>query len=117
LRTKNTITVITLFFISVIILNNALFLHLHLLPDGQLIEHAHPYKSVQDEKGKPFPHKHSHQEYIFISFINNLFSQALLVWAAVFSANMLLYFFKKSAYQLSLYARVILQGPSRAPPF
>ena len=50
-------------------LNKALFTHTHLLPDGTVIVHAHPYLKHNKEKQKKIPvssHNHTPEQYVFL---------------------------------------------------
>ena len=44
--------------------------HTHILPNGQIVNHAHPFKS--DNSSTPYQnHKHTPFELIFLSFLSN----------------------------------------------
>gem|GEM_PF-1864883 len=55
---------LTLFLVGVVILlsylNKALFTHSHLLPDGTIVVHAHPYLKHRDVPGKEGGHSAAH---------------------------------------------------------
>jgi Na+/H+ antiporter NhaC len=63
---------------GLMITNQALFLHLHKMPDGKVIVHAHPYNKSDDTK--PFKsHWHSNAELMFFQHLELLFLFILLV--------------------------------------
>ncbi|MDF1575570.1 MAG: hypothetical protein P1P86_10320 [Bacteroidales bacterium] len=46
---------------SFVIVNRALYIHIHLMPNGSLVSHAHPFsKTADDHKAKD--HQHSSLE-------------------------------------------------------
>ncbi len=51
--------------------NKALFTHTHLLPDGRVVVHAHPYlKHKNNHRDKNLPvqsHHHTNQQYYYLS--------------------------------------------------
>lgn len=62
-----------------VLINNTLYLHTHELPDGRVIEHAHPFQSSENNS-ESFPnHKHTSQELFLLNQIFNSFSWAITV--------------------------------------
>lgn len=61
-----------------LILNNILFIHLHLLPDGEIIVHAHPFSKTQQAENPLQPHQHSKVEILFFDSLLLLFVAAIL---------------------------------------
>ena len=89
--------------------------HSHILADGQIINHAHPFKS--DNSTTPFQnHKHTSFELIFLSFLSN--SIGVLPFLLAFSAV----FFLLKKEELIVYTKRFVQKSSiekyigRAPP-
>ncbi len=64
-----------------LVYNNAFFTHTHKLPDGTIIQHAHPYKSDADSSS-PFKNHH-HTSFEFL-VLNNLGVFILLTCLAFF---------------------------------
>ncbi len=62
-----------------LMLNNSLFRHFHRLPDGTIIEHAHPFTSTPEQQESAQGHHHSQQEIIFLDTIFHLFEISILV--------------------------------------
>ena len=65
--TKKTIAYLILGLMCLLIINKAVFLHSHVLADGTVISHAHPYPSTDDSK--PFQ-SHHHTKAAFFLFDN-----------------------------------------------
>jgi len=89
--------------------------HKHLLANGQIIEHAHPFKS--DNSSTPFQnHKHTPFDLVFLSFLSN--SIGLIPILLVFSAL----FFQLNNEKIIFYAKRFVQKHyiekyiGRAPP-
>jgi len=97
---------------AILIMNNALFIHSHKLPDGSIISHAHPFNKIKDQI--PFKkHTHSSAEYIFIQHLEFLFlSLGILFLFISFANGVLVYAYGRTHH----YLMVILPAQSRAPP-
>lgn len=66
--------------ITIILANNIFFMHMHKLPDGAIIIHAHPYQKSSDTA--PIKHHHhSKTDLFFIQNIHLLFFAAIIVWS------------------------------------
>jgi hypothetical protein len=115
-KTKRIVGAVALFFVSFVLLNNIFFVHLHVLSNGQIIEHAHPYRSSQDSRGSSIPHKHSQRDLLALSFVNDLFRLASPVMAALFSLVFRSYFILIANYIFSVLKRFIFNRLSRSPP-
>ena len=110
---KRIIAIALLIIVLAISINNSLFIHSHILPDGEVIQHAHPYNTSENPESPFKTHHHSSFE---ILLLNNLFSFLWIIIAAVFivfnknvqviSINKL-FFRKTNTYSFSL---------SRGPP-
>lgn len=61
-----------------LILNSILFMHLHLLPDGEIIVHAHPFNKTQQAENPLQQHQHSKGQILFFDSLLLLFSAAIL---------------------------------------
>lgn len=57
-----------------LIFNNALFMHIHLLPDGEIVVHAHPFNAEEKTTEPINQHEHSDSEYSFFDSLLLLFS-------------------------------------------
>ena len=76
-RILKAFAIVQVIMILMITLNNALFLHKHILPNGDIIVHAHPYHKSSDNS--PFQsHHHSAKELFIISGIAILYLISVL---------------------------------------
>lgn len=92
--------------------NKAVFIHVHKLRDGRVIEHSHPY----DKAGDPEPYKshhHSNTEFVFLQNLDVLFTEIAVVFVFLALCNNagfsspLYYFHSQAFYNLN---------KGRAPP-
>jgi len=68
---KKSIICLSIAVISLLTVNNALFIHSHRLPDGSIVTHAHPFKKSSDTD--PFKsHRHNQGEYMLIQLLKIL---------------------------------------------
>lgn len=64
--------------IGLLIANQGLFLHPHILENGTIVSHSHPYDKNQDSE--PYKqHHHTKAEFLFYSNLNILFLSVLLI--------------------------------------
>ncbi len=82
-KTNKTLFLVLSSFLIIIftnqVVNKSFYIHSHLLPDGTIISHAHPY----DKSGENTPFKsHSHRqcELLILQNIELLFLQVLLIF-------------------------------------
>ena len=61
---RKLLSITVLLIMGLFVLNNSLFIHIHILDGGSQIVHAHPFKKAQE--GKSVPHKHTKQELIYL---------------------------------------------------
>lgn len=58
---KRTFSILLIVVMSALIFNKVVYIHIHVLPDGSMVTHAHPYSKGSD--GNPAPrHQHSNLE-------------------------------------------------------
>jgi hypothetical protein len=72
------VRVLLLFALLAVMYNNITNQHRHVLPNGQIIVHAHPF-SKNENNDPQKKHTHNNNQLIIISLINNLFSFIILV--------------------------------------
>ncbi|MDP3431525.1 MAG: hypothetical protein Q8T04_00965 [Bacteroidota bacterium] len=71
--TKKAIAYLILGLMGLLIINKAVFLHSHVLANGTVISHAHPYQSTDDSK--PFQsHHHTKAAFFLFDTIQLLFN-------------------------------------------
>ncbi len=64
---------------SLLILNKAVFMHAHIMADGTIVAHAHPYDKSDDSK--PFKtHHHTTAGLLFFQNLTILFFAAFLIY-------------------------------------
>ncbi len=97
-----------------VLFNNAYFLHTHTLPDGRVIEHAHPF-NPNENPSHPF-HKHESKEFFYLDKILHLFNHTLLIF-------ILLIFYVGRPFllhQITILKKLLpfqtSNDPTRAPP-
>ncbi|SCD21912.1 putative membrane protein [Proteiniphilum saccharofermentans] len=98
--------------LGLFILNNAVFLHAHRLPDGQVILHAHPYKKSQD----PAPiktHHHTAPELFVLAQLQFLFFVLITLSATVLRIGYKRVF---SSIYPSLHLKYFAKSRGRSPP-
>lgn len=97
---------------GLLIANKVLFMHNHLLPDGRVITHAHPF----NKSGESAPykqHQHSRTEFFFIQHLDLLFVFILLIIAGhrIFQGII-----KTIPPDVPCYNEYLAQYQGRAPP-
>jgi hypothetical protein len=107
---------VTLPVIMMLFYNQSVNWHYHLLKDGSVIKHAHPY-SNEAQGATPFQkHQHTDTELIFFA----QFSQISLIIIAALLAFGLIYFLDRSKIRLTkaefLRPRFLAALSLRAPP-
>ncbi len=70
--TKKTIAYLILGLMCLLIINKVVFLHSHMLADGTIISHAHPYQSAGDSQPVQ-SHDHTKAAYFLFDTIQLLF--------------------------------------------
>ena len=97
---------------AVLLLNNSAYLHVHAMPDGSLVAHAHPF----DKSGQSKPeqaHHHKHLECQMLQDLQVLFLLSL-------TSTVLLLGFRKASrlliFQEKLQVLPLLPTGGRAPP-
>ncbi|MEN8224621.1 MAG: hypothetical protein ABFS05_04600 [Bacteroidota bacterium] len=97
---------------GMLIVNKAVYLHVHKLENGTIVAHAHPFDKSND--AEPFKkHHHSDAEWISLSQIDTLFFLLVLI-GVLLSANsipILYHYFPK------VFIPAVISGSrGRAPP-
>ena len=83
-------------FMILLIVNNIVFLHVHKLPNGEIIVHAHPYNKSNDTE--PIKnHTHSNREYLVLDQLKIYLLLHLYFFLFIFS-NKILIFKNKIVY-------------------
>ncbi len=117
-RLNKIIVFIVLPAISWLFFNSVYYRHLHELPSGITISHAHPYDKTSDNNSTcPFSsHDHTEDEYLLYDVMSNLIVPIVFVLFAIatfFTAIIQDYRFelKESIYQSEFYLYKNYRGP------
>ena len=98
--------------VCMITLNNALFIHRHILPNGDVITHAHPYKKSGDTA--PFKtHTHTTAEFFLLSGLNNLVFSIAAVFAVLLTFQIVKYNLQRNPHIIVPFHSF---SSGRAPP-
>lgn len=113
INVERLIASLTLVLISMLIINNSIFLHSHHLSNGFSISHAHPFKKSQSQ-GEPMGHSHSKAEVLFLDQLNILFVIAISVSVAFYLRSNVAKF---QPLVFSLQINYFTKFFGRAPPY
>lgn len=80
---KRFLSIVLIVFTLGLFINNSVNWHYHQLPNGIIVEHAHPYKKAASTSGTPFE-KHSHSELEFL-ILDLVFYSGLVIVLAFFT--------------------------------
>lgn len=98
--------------IGCLLVNQALYTHSHVLPDGSIVSHAHPFNKSQESK-QGASHQHSTLEFFLLQNLLMLFLVILVSTRLVSLSGEYL----KIQAAASSYIPVFLPAtPGRAPP-
>ncbi len=103
--------------VIVLFYNNVDNKHSHILPSGEIIEHAHPYKANNNSHNPVQNHKHTNSFILLLHIINSAISTVLLLLFFILKTNkyLLNVIFNKIIVFIKLF---FLQSiNNRAPPF
>jgi|AntAceMinimDraft_14_1070370.scaffolds.fasta_scaffold29952_2 hypothetical protein len=74
MKLKKTINSIMILFIliglSIILINNVVFIHIHKLEDGKVISHAHPFNKSEKTSSGEAKHQHTDNEIQIYQILN-----------------------------------------------
>jgi hypothetical protein len=114
---RNALSIIIIPIVLLLFYNQAANWHLHKLPNGIVIEHAHPYAKDKTDDTPFQKHSHNNFEYLVLALIS---SSAGIVVIALFLSLIL---FVKEGFVQSIYFNYNLikvffpnDSPLRAPP-
>ncbi len=85
-------SVILIVLFCLFLINNILYMHIHILPNGNTIVHSHPYNKSENSSSIP-THKHTNAE-LFFFFVYSLFFMLLLaIPIFIIKNNFVLYYY------------------------
>lgn len=111
-RIMNIITWMLMLSMGLMIANKAVFFHVHKLPNGEIVAHAHPFSKTDDTA--PFKnHYHSKSEFHLFHHIDKLFVILFIAFVIILKIKRRIsYHFSEHLSDLS----PILVQKGRAPP-
>lgn len=72
---------VSLALVTLILCNNAIYLHTHKLANGQIVVHAHPFTKSDNSTSSEESHKHTKTEFLFLDNLSLLFPILFLVFS------------------------------------
>ena len=98
--------------ISLLMVNRAFYIHIHVLPNGTMVSHAHPFSKSTDN-GEEKDHQHSSLEFLLLEQMDVLIFSAIALFVLLaFSQSMTL----GRPDMDRLLPSLVPISPSRAPP-
>lgn len=98
--------------VGLLIANKGIYFHSHMLADGRIVSHAHPYNKTDDST--PFKqHQHTNSEFLILSQLEVLFFLAFLVFTISVISK------KQSVIKeglLRIFSEFIVKKHGRSPP-
>jgi len=113
---KKYLNIILITALLALTLNNSLFRHFHRLPNGTLIEHAHPYSGTESGSKNIPSHQHSSSDILVLdSFFQvfNVIVVATIILACILNPTIFIGFSKKAS---NFFNDVQFYKSLRAPP-
>jgi hypothetical protein len=92
-----------------IISNNIFFLHTHVLDDGSIVFHAHPFKKGDNDNGEN--HHHSTYEYIFFKQFQQLLNENFSNYAVIIPLVNFKFYYSCSNYITTNNSTFFKRGP------
>lgn len=85
--TKKYFAIVLVGVVGLLTLNNALFMHIHKLPNGQLVVHAHPFSNTTQSSNDQTSHQHSKVELLIFDSLQLLYSNTQSFGAITLDQN------------------------------
>lgn len=95
-----------------LLLNQALYTHTHVLPDGSIVSHAHPFNKSQESQGGS-SHQHSTLEFFLLQNLQILFLASMI---SMFLLSLYLEIGKVCLVRRRYIPAQLIPLPGRAPP-
>ena len=97
---------------GIILVNKSVYTHVHVLPDGSMTVHAHPFsKNAENNKGNC--HQHSNLEFFLLDMMDVLFLSSIAVCTLKLFAQTAQF---RTPAKASLFPSLVPISPGRAPP-
>jgi hypothetical protein len=75
---NKTMAIIAIGLTFMLLVNHTVNMHVHVLANGSMVTHAHPYDKTSDNE-LPKKHKHTSEELLFFSGLSLIFTGLLLI--------------------------------------
>lgn len=111
--TKKYFAIVLVGVVGLLTLNNALFMHIHKLPCGQLVVHAHPFASTNQSSNDQPSHQHSKVELLVFDSLLLLYSNTTSCRALVVDQNQEIILFP---YRATIRQNAPQNISNKAPP-
>ena len=115
-KIQKIIAVILLFAIVLLFENSVINWHYHVLPNGEVICHAHPYKKQHNDTSQDNSHSHSDKDLIILQLITNPNILLTFLFTALCSIFLPFYRINYSFNFLIPYKEYYKLSKERAPP-
>lgn len=109
---KNVMLGMLFMILGSLLLNQALYTHTHVLPDGSIVSHAHPFNKSQESQGGS-SHQHSTLEFFLLQNLQILF---LISMISAFLFSLDLEIGKVCVVSRKHIPVQLIPLPGRAPP-
>ncbi|MGB5989020.1 MAG: hypothetical protein WBG43_04720 [Marinifilaceae bacterium] len=91
-------------------MNNIAYLHTHVLPNNQIITHAHPYDT--DKDSAPIKtHTHKKFEYSVISSLTTFLAASCIIFIAINTCKKISFYREQTSASVSISIHYLLRGP------
>ena len=106
------VSVILLLVMTILVFNNTVYTHVHVMPDGSLVTHAHPFQKGDEADGQN-THSHSGMLFFLLDHLELLFvlAAALLLLHPITNREI-----RPCSHTNVLSLSLIHSSPGRAPP-
>lgn len=114
-RVKRYVAIFLVALVGLLTLNNALFIHIHNLPDGNIVVHAHPFlaSSQPNSANNPTNHQHTKVEFHVLDSLMLLFTFCIVAYLISVLVGEKKYFFPCVSVHFNRTPRLLT---NKAPP-
>lgn len=109
---RNLTASLLLVLFSLVVANNVCYVHVHILPDGRTVKHAHPYQKSKELPGKQ--HQHTSVELVIIEQSSNYVACDVISDISVLRC---FFFVLQPGIEIDYDFDVSINFGQRAPPF
>ncbi len=110
---KKILAYLSILLMGIMIANQAIYFHSHVLIDGQIISHAHPFNKTEKSKENPTGHTHTNIEILVLAQLTIFFLLTITAFLVLLKVVQFLNRIEKTNF----YAfKELWLSPLRAPP-